>query len=171
MHINDLVTYLENEGVAGVELWDIRLFAMLYADDLILIAESELDLKLQMKTLRNYTNRWDMEINSRKKKVMVFHDPKKRKEVDIFDKINNHDIHITNSYKYLGVIVHNKHSFKDHTDMIIDKANKRLFFTPEEKQGVERTRSWTPTISLRSSNFTSFEFWMRNLGESSMGEN
>ena len=48
LHNNDLVTYLENEGVAGVELWDIRLFAMLYADDLILIAESEHDLKLQM---------------------------------------------------------------------------------------------------------------------------
>ena len=80
-----------------------------------------------MKTLGNYTNRWDMEINSCKTKVMVFNDPKKRKEGDIFKKINNHDIHITNSDKYLGVIVNNKHSFKDHMDMIIDKANKCLF--------------------------------------------
>ena len=127
LYINDLVTYLENEGVAGFELWDIRLCAMFYADDLILIAESEHDLKLQMKTLGNYTSRWDMEINSSKTKVMVFNDPKKRKERGIFDKINNHDIHITNSYKYLGVIVNNKHSFKDHTDMIIDKANKCFF--------------------------------------------
>ena len=66
LYINDLVIYLENEGAAGVELWDIRLCAMLYADDLILIAESEHDLKLQMKTLGNYTNRWGMEINSSK---------------------------------------------------------------------------------------------------------
>ena len=61
---------------------------MLYADDLILLAENEHDLKSQMKTLGNYTNRWDMEINSSKTKVMVFNDPKKRKEGDIFDKIN-----------------------------------------------------------------------------------
>ena len=58
---------------------------------------------------------------------MVFNDPEKRKEGDIFDKINNHDIHITNSYKYVEVIVNIKHSFKNHTDMIIDKANKCLF--------------------------------------------
>ena len=50
LYIDDLVTYLENEGVAGVELWDIRLCAMLYAADLLLLAESEHDLKLQMKT-------------------------------------------------------------------------------------------------------------------------
>ena len=100
---------------------------MLYADDLILLAQSEHDLKLQMKTLGNYTNRWDMEINSSKTKVMAFNDPKKRKEGDIFYKINNHDIHITNSYNYLGIIVDNKHSFKDHTDIIIDKATNVFF--------------------------------------------
>ena len=69
---------------------------MLYADDLILLAENEHDLKLQMKILGNYINRWDMEINSYKRKVMVFNDPKKRKEGDIFEKINNHNIHFTN---------------------------------------------------------------------------
>ena len=123
LYINDLVTHLENEGVAGVELPDIMLCAMFYADDLILLAENEHDLKLQMKALGNYTNRWDMEINSCKRKVMVFNYPKKRKEGDILDKINNHNIHITNSYKYFGIIINNKHSFKDHMNMIIDKAN------------------------------------------------
>ena len=77
LYINDLVTHLENEGVAGVELPDIMLCAMLYADDLILLAENEHDLKLQMKALGNYTNRWDMEMNSCKRKVMVFNYPKK----------------------------------------------------------------------------------------------
>ena len=47
LYVNDLVTYLENEGVAGVELWDIRLCAMLYADDLVLLPESAHDPKLQ----------------------------------------------------------------------------------------------------------------------------
>ena len=53
---------------------------MLYADDLILLAENEHDLKLQMKTSGKYTNRWNMEINSSKTKVMVFNDKKKRKK-------------------------------------------------------------------------------------------
>ena len=46
LYINDLVTYLENESVTGVELWDIGLCAMLYADDLTLLAESEHDLQI-----------------------------------------------------------------------------------------------------------------------------
>ena len=52
---------------------------MLYTDHLILLAENEHDLKLQMKTLGNYTNRWNMEINSSKTKVIVFNDQKKEK--------------------------------------------------------------------------------------------
>ena len=55
LYINDLGQCLENEGAEGVELWDIRLCAMLYADDLVLLAETEEDLNLQMQALGNYT--------------------------------------------------------------------------------------------------------------------
>ena len=46
LYINDLEQCLENKGAEGVELWDIRLCAMLYADDLVLLAETEQDLNL-----------------------------------------------------------------------------------------------------------------------------
>ena len=45
LYLNDLVDYLGNEAAEGVELWDLRLCALLYADDLILLAENENDLK------------------------------------------------------------------------------------------------------------------------------
>ena len=127
LYINDLEQCLENKGAEGVELWDIRLCAMLYADDLVLLAETEQDLNLQMQVIGNYTVKWNMDINSSKTKVMIFNDPRKRKEGDIFGRINEHNIHISKSYKYLGVILNNKHSFKDHVDMFVDKANKCLF--------------------------------------------
>ena len=47
LYINDLEQCLANEGAEGVELWDIRLCAMLYADDLVLLAETEQDLNLK----------------------------------------------------------------------------------------------------------------------------
>ena len=62
-YINDLAQCLDNEGAEGVELYDIRVCALLYADDLILLAENESDLKLQMQVLGNYTTKWNMEIN------------------------------------------------------------------------------------------------------------
>ena len=63
LYLNDLVDYLQNEGAEGVELWDLRLCALLYADDLILLAENENDLKKQMQALGNYANKWNLEIN------------------------------------------------------------------------------------------------------------
>ena len=95
---NDLVGYLVDEGEEGVELWDLRLCALLYADDLILLAENENDLKKQMLALmENYANEWNLEIKPVKSKVMIFNNQKKRKRGDFFGKINNHEIHITNS--------------------------------------------------------------------------
>ena len=110
--------------------------AFLYADDLILLAENEFDLKLQMQALGNYTTKWNMEINSDKTKVMIFNDPKKRKEKDLFYATNNHNIYMTNSYKYLGVILNNKHSYKAHVEMIVDKANKCFFSL------IKKSREW-----------------------------
>ena len=52
---------------------------MLYADDLILMAENENDLKLQMQASGRYIEKWNMEINPKKSKVMIFNDPKKKK--------------------------------------------------------------------------------------------
>ena len=60
-----------------------------------------------MQALGKYTNEWNLEINPVKSKLMIFNDSKKRKK-DFFGKINNHDIHITNSYKYPGVLINNK---------------------------------------------------------------
>ena len=57
---------------------------MLYADDLILLSESEDDLKLQIASLGNYATKWKMEINPGKSKVMIFNDPGEKKEKDIF---------------------------------------------------------------------------------------
>ena len=80
LYINNLVNYLETDGAQGVELWDIRLCAMLYEDDLILMAENENDLKLQMQALGSYIEKWNMEINPKKSKVMIFNDQKKKEK-------------------------------------------------------------------------------------------
>ena len=84
LFLNDLAECFEKDGAHGVELWDIRLCAMLYADGLILLSENEDDLKLQIASLGNYATKWKLEINPEKSKVMIFNDLKKRKEKDIF---------------------------------------------------------------------------------------
>ena len=57
LFLNDLQGYLLEGGANGITLWDIKIFS-LYADDLVLIAESEEDLKLQMRTLTLMILKW-----------------------------------------------------------------------------------------------------------------
>ena len=50
----------------GVNLWDINIFTLLYADDLVLIADNESDLKLHVNSLGNFADRYKIEINPKK---------------------------------------------------------------------------------------------------------
>ena len=76
LFLNDLQGYLLEGGANGITLWDIKIFSLLYADDLVLIAESEEDLKLQMRILGSCSDDFEMEINPKKTKVMIFNDKK-----------------------------------------------------------------------------------------------
>ena len=51
LFLNDLEDYLKENGTSGIDLWDIKICSLLYADDLILISNSEEDLESQMKIL------------------------------------------------------------------------------------------------------------------------
>ena len=57
---------------SGINVWDIQICAMLCADDLVLLAESEQNLQTQMNSLRTYANIFQMEVNLKKTKVLIF---------------------------------------------------------------------------------------------------
>ena len=63
--LNDLNNFLLKQST-GITVWDIQICAMLYADDLILLAESEHDLQKQMNSLGDYANIFQMEVNQKK---------------------------------------------------------------------------------------------------------
>ena len=60
LFFNDLQHYLFEGGTKGINLWDITVCTLLYADDLVLIAESGFDLKLKMDILGRYADYYRM---------------------------------------------------------------------------------------------------------------
>ena len=68
LFLNDLndIILLRYERIT---LWGTYLFALLYADDLILITESRKDLQSQMNGLGMYVDKIKMDINEKKTKV------------------------------------------------------------------------------------------------------
>ena len=127
LFLNDLNNFLL-DGAEGITLWDTRLCAMLYADDLILVAEPSADLQAQMDLPGIYANNLKMDISQKKTKVLVFRKSSARS--NRVQKIwSTGDILIdeAKSYKYLGVTIKVDGSFTAHVSLIRDKVTKAYF--------------------------------------------
>ena len=107
LFLNDLQDNLFEKGTERVNLWNINICT--YADDLVLIADNENDLHLQMNILANFANRYKMEITQKKTKIMIFDKNKIRpqmrhsKKLLIFSIIlDNKDLFLKCWYKKQG---------------------------------------------------------------------
>ena len=69
--INDLIVEL-NILKKGVDIHGDNVAALLYADDLVIIAESEKDLQDMLHKLNEWCIKWSMQINPGKSKAMHF---------------------------------------------------------------------------------------------------
>lgn len=54
------------------EVQELSLFALMYADDMILFSESTKGLQAMLDTLLLYTCKWGLTVNIAKTKIMVF---------------------------------------------------------------------------------------------------
>ena len=71
LFINDLPEIFTHD-CHPVTLYNEKLNCMLYADDLILISESELGLQCCLDKLHAYCKNWNLNINVEKSKVSIF---------------------------------------------------------------------------------------------------
>ena len=68
LYINELVEYL----LLGVYVAGINVKILLYADDIVLLAESPNDLQVMINKLLTYCLTWSLKVNMSKSKLMVF---------------------------------------------------------------------------------------------------
>ena len=71
LFINNLAIFLKSLDL-GVKIGDENVCVMLYADDLVLLAESETDLQLLLNALYDWCGRNDMTVNLVKSNVVDF---------------------------------------------------------------------------------------------------
>ena len=58
-------------GFNGIDIGMFKLFLLLYADDIVIMAESEEELIKGLCLLEEYCDRWKLCVNSNKIKVMI----------------------------------------------------------------------------------------------------
>ena len=72
MYLNDIEDKFYLNGVEGIDVGSIKLFLLLYADDMTIFSETEEGLQKGLDILESYCIRWKLTVNIEKTKIMVF---------------------------------------------------------------------------------------------------
>ena len=133
-HCNGL-TFLSNSMKSHLDVDEEKIFALLYADDTIILTESENDMQKALNAACQYCSNFNIRINCSKTKYMIFSRGKVRKSTVMF--INNSPIERVDSFCYLGVIFKYNNTFQLTIKNNVDKAKKALFKLRAETSGHE----------------------------------
>ena len=72
IYVNDFeMDFLTNNNVP-VQLLELNLFLLMYADDMVIFAESVEELQAMLNTLYSYTTKWNLTVNVEKTKIVIF---------------------------------------------------------------------------------------------------
>ena len=103
MFINTLVTDIKALDV-GIDIDGEKLAILLYADDIVLLAENENDLQLLLDVLNRWCVKYHMSVNIDKSKVVHFRGPSVARTNNIFV-LGDNIIEIVPHYTYLGLLL------------------------------------------------------------------
>lgn len=109
LYVNDLHEYLGG----GIVIDELNIRLLLYADDIVILAEEIEVLQKMIKRLEEYCDFWNLEVNLTKSKIMVFRNGGRlsHREKWLF---KGEVVEIVNEYNYLGVILTPKMIFTKH---------------------------------------------------------
>ncbi len=124
MFLSDLHEYLSKEF--GIELSAAILFYILYADDLILIADLVEGLQRLLDGLFSFCKKWHMIVSLTKTTVMVFN---KTNVGNINFWYNGNHIEIVTQYKYVCMVFSSRSQdiFKSYKSYLAQKSQNALF--------------------------------------------
>lgn len=121
LFINDLYDYLPG----GIKVKNTILKLLMYADDLVLIAEDKETLQKMINKLADYCNLWNLVVNLNKSKVLVF---RKGTRLPNNEKwfFNSEPIEVVNHYKYLGVIFNYNMAYSKHLSEKLEASKNAI---------------------------------------------
>ena len=124
LFINDLVDDLEQTGTT-LCVGNVNFNTLLYADDMVIIGESELDLQVLLNALNDWCFKWRVKINQQKSKIIHFRKVNS-KQTEIDFKLNEVILEKVSSYKYLGIILDDNLKFDLCIKALADSAGRAL---------------------------------------------
>ncbi|MCO5603414.1 hypothetical protein L7F22_057564 [Adiantum nelumboides] len=105
MYIDEVSDYIDREGDRGAQLAETWIPLLLYADDIVLIAESPDGMQRQLDVLQKFAEESGLSVNMGKTKIMVFNTTTQwvRRSAPKFT-YGQDNVEYTDAYTYLGVV-------------------------------------------------------------------
>ena len=122
--LNDL-TLMINEANLGISISGRNIGILLYADDIVLLAENELNVQRQLDILNTWCNKWRLNVNSTKSEIIHFRKTRKKQTKYMF-KFRNNSLAMVSKYKYLGIILDEHLTYNECATTLADSAGRAL---------------------------------------------
>ena len=124
LYINDLALYLKSLG-KGIKCDGDKVCILLYADDIVLLADTEQDLQFMLNALHDWCASNDIVINVRKSNVIHFRSPSMGRTNFNF-KCGNGSLEIVDKYVYLGLLLTEHLEFEMTAKYVAQSASRAL---------------------------------------------
>ena len=108
-------------------LGDLVVYMLLYADDIVLIAESPEGLQDFINVLFDFCQQSKMEVNVGKTKIMIFERRSSLQSQNLKFYFGEFELEKVEQYKYLGSIFSKSLNFQENLETVVQKANKAAF--------------------------------------------
>ena len=72
MYLNDIENVLIQKGTEGFDIGMLKLYLLLYADDIVIFAETSEGLQYGLDNLAEYCKKWKLTVHIDKTKIMIF---------------------------------------------------------------------------------------------------
>jgi len=148
LYLAELGNRLMNLG-SGIQVGDVCIPGLFYADDIALVSKSPEDMLLQLETVQDFFTERQLQLNLSKTKILKY-GPGTSQEVvwSLCDKTGRElgEIRETNQYKYLGVTFSRNGRFSRHCEEKIRKMPRMLGLIKRVSGRVAQTKETAELI-------------------------
>ena len=103
LFIEDLELFLQDDPNSGLTLNDLTFILMLFADDMVVLANNVLELQNNLDLLYTYCLKWGLQVNTDKTKFVVFRKRSGLKDDESWT-YNGSPLEVVNDFNYLGTV-------------------------------------------------------------------
>ncbi len=124
LFVNDLPDIFD-ETCKPAKLFNKKVSCLMFADDVVLVSETKEGLQHSLNELKKYSDKWQLQVNSEKSKIMTFN--KSGKICKERFNLGNEVLENVKTYNYLGVTLTPNCLFNQAVSNLDKKARKAMF--------------------------------------------